>query len=168
MLSSLLSLSAIVSLALAQTGGLAGVLSGNSDLSQLNSLLGAFPGLVTALSSATNITLLAPNNAALGTLLNSTAGKALAADSDAVEALLMYHVLKGVIPASAITNMSAFAPTLLDNSTYSNVTGGQVVEAVKVNSGVQIFSGLLQNSTVTQAVRINRRFTVFQVSYHRI
>jgi uncharacterized surface protein with fasciclin (FAS1) repeats len=152
MLSNILSLSTIVSLALAQGNGLAGVLSGNTDLSQLNAFLGAYPGLVSSLSTATNITLLAPSNAALGALLNSTAGKALATDSGAVQALLMYHVLQGIVPASAITNMSAFVPTLLDNTTYSNVTGGQRVQAVKGSGGVSIISGLLQNSTVTQAV----------------
>ena len=74
-------------------------------------------------------------------------------DSGAVAALLSYHVLKGSYPASAFTNSSQFIPTLLTNTTYANVTGGQVVEARLNGSDVNIFSGLLAKSMVVTAVR---------------
>jgi uncharacterized surface protein with fasciclin (FAS1) repeats len=59
--------------------------------------------------------------------------------------------LNASVPSSAITNTSAFVPTLLTNPLFANVTGGQVISAKKVNGGVSIFSGLLMNSTVTTA-----------------
>jgi hypothetical protein len=65
---------------------------------------------------------------------------------------LQYHVLNGSILSSAITNQSQFVPTLLTNQLFTNVTGGQVVEAVASGGNVTFFSGLLANSTVTQAV----------------
>ena len=75
-----------------------------------------------------------------------------ATQMDAVQALLTYHVLNGTYPASAFTNTTAFAHTLLTNTTYTNVTGGQVVGAKLNGSTVDVYSGLLQSSTVTTAV----------------
>jgi uncharacterized surface protein with fasciclin (FAS1) repeats len=108
--------------------------------------------LLATLGNATNITVLAPNNQAFATFLNSSAGAAAAGNPSAVEALLTYHVLNGTYPASAFTNTSQFIPTFLRNSTYANVTGGQSVEAVLSGNKVEIFSGLLQKSTVITAV----------------
>lgn len=48
-----------------------------------------------------------------------------------------------------------FLPTMLNDSMYTNVTGGQVVEAVKQGDSVVFYSGLLSNATVTTAVRLN-------------
>jgi len=45
---------------------------------------------------------------------------------------------------------------LLTNSSYVNVTGGQVVEAISAHGNVSVISGLLQNSTVVEA---NLNFT---------
>jgi len=147
---------ALSAVAYAQTPDLNTALSGNPNLSQLAALVGSIPGLGQTLGSANNITILAPNNAALGALLNTTAGKTLANNTAAVTALLQYHVLQGTIFASQIGNTPAFVPTLLNNPTYANVTGGQRVEAATANGNVTFFSGLLQNSTVAQA---NQNFT---------
>lgn len=133
------------------TPDLTTALNSNGNLSVLAGLVKAQPQLLQALGSATNITILAPNNNALSTLLNTTEGKTLAADSGAVAALLSYHVLNGTYFSSQVTNTSAFIPTLLNNATYSNVTGGQRVEALLAHGNVEVFSGLLQNSTVVQA-----------------
>lgn len=62
----------------------------------------------------------------------------------------MYHVLQGTYPASAITNQSAFIPTALTNTSYTNVTGGQRVEAMTSGQNVEFVSGLLQNVSVVQ------------------
>jgi uncharacterized surface protein with fasciclin (FAS1) repeats len=141
--------SALASVALAQNPPtLTAALSGNSDLSSLAALIQTQPQLVAALGGASNITILAPNNAAL----NGVANSSLASNSAAVSALLSYHVLNGSYPASAVTNTSAFIPTLLTDTAYTNVTGGQVVEALLSHGNVSIITGLLQNSTVTQAV----------------
>lgn len=152
MRSNVLALLGVVGYAAAQSNNtLNATLAGNSDLSNLTTFLGQFPPLVAALNSATNITILAPNNAAFAALLNSSAGQAAASDPGLISALLTYHVLNGSYSASQITNMSAFVPTLLTNETYANVTGGQRVEAVKIGNETLFYSGLLQNSTVTQA-----------------
>jgi len=133
-----------------QTPTLAQALNSTSELSALAGVLGLVPNIVTALSSASNITILAPSNNAFGKVPNATLST-LMSNTGMLSALLQYHVLSGVFPASAITNMSAFVPTLLTNATYANVTGGQRVKAIKSGSTVNIFSGLLDNSTVTTA-----------------
>ncbi|KAE9369162.1 Fasciclin-domain-containing protein [Stipitochalara longipes BDJ] len=125
--------------------------SQNSSLSALSSLLATNPTLVSALSSASNITILAPNNEAISTFLNSSTGKTAATNPGLVTALLTYHVLNGSYSASAFTNTSQFLPTLLTNEAYANVTGGQRVEARLNGSSVEIFSGLLAKSTVVTA-----------------
>jgi uncharacterized surface protein with fasciclin (FAS1) repeats len=147
-----LPLLALAAVTTAQDNSLTGTLAANPDLSNLTSLLSSIPGLVETLSGATNITIIAPSNDAITELLGSEAGAALAADPGAVAALLTYHVVNGTYFASQITEMPAFVPTLLSNESYANVTGGQVVEAVATEESVYFFSGLLTNSTVTQAV----------------
>jgi uncharacterized surface protein with fasciclin (FAS1) repeats len=114
--------------------------------------LGTQPALVSSLGSATNITLLAPSNAALAKFLSSTAGTSAATKPDIVTALLTYHVLNGVFPSTAFTSVPAFAPTLLKNTSYTNVTGGQRVKGVLTGGNVVLFSGLRSNSTVVTAV----------------
>jgi len=151
-----LSLAALVSsAATAQTlPDLNSILSNTTQVSNLTDILKGNPALVESLSSAKDITILAPNNDAFAKLLSNPDVAALAADPDFISALLTYHVLNGTYSASDLTNTSAFVPTLLTDEAYANVTGGQVVEGVKVGDDVLFFSGLLQNSTVVQAVRI--------------
>lgn len=73
-------------------------------------------------------------------------------NSDTVAAILEYHVLNGTFPASNFTGTNQFIPTLLTNSTMTNVTGGQVVEGVLNGKSVELFSGLKEKSTVATAV----------------
>jgi uncharacterized surface protein with fasciclin (FAS1) repeats len=68
-----------------------------------------------------------------------------------VTALLQYHVLNGSVPSSALTTTAQFIPTLLTNTSFSNVTGGQVVMGVLSGKSVEVFSGLKEKSTVTTA-----------------
>lgn len=147
-----LSLAVLIPSAFGQMMGLNETLASNNQTSALAGLLGQYPDLVRALASARNVTLLAPSNNAIETLLNSSTGKMLASDPGLTQAVLMYHVLKGTYPASAVTNSSTFIPTMLSNETYSNVTGGQVVNAVLANGNVTFISGLNMNTTVLQAV----------------
>ncbi|KDR70012.1 hypothetical protein GALMADRAFT_901100 [Galerina marginata CBS 339.88] len=126
------------------------VLKGQSQLSTLVTLLNTQPDLVSTLGSATNITLLAPHNDAFTQFLNSPAGMQAATTPGAVAALLTYHVIKGTFPASAFTSTPVFVSTLLTNTSFTNVTGGQVVEGVAPQGGgVNIFSGLKSKSSVT-------------------
>ncbi|KAF2263794.1 Fasciclin-domain-containing protein [Lojkania enalia] len=126
-------------------------LSGNPDLSNLTSFISVSPGLLQQLSNAQNITILAPSDKAFEELLNSPTSEMLNEDPGLLSALLQYHILNGTYMADQISNMSAFIPTMLMNGSYSNVTGGQVVEAVQVGNETVFYSGLLRNTTVQEA-----------------
>lgn len=56
-----------------------------------------------------------------------------------------YHILQGV--HTNISNITFF-PTTLNNESYTNVTGGQVVEGLSAGDNITFFSGLLSNSSV--------------------
>lgn len=140
-----LAVSALASAALAQD--LTTLLANQTELSNLTTYLGLFPDLVGTLSSLQNITLLAPNNAAFGRLLNSSAGAAITNnETSLIEALFTYHVLNG-----SYSNFSeiSFVPTLLQSPQYTNVTGGQVVQVVPGDNSTAFFSGLLNNASTT-------------------
>jgi uncharacterized surface protein with fasciclin (FAS1) repeats len=150
-----LSASVLVSLAAfgaAQSPSLQAALSNNTNLSLLSGLISSNPSLLSSLSSASNITVLAPSNAGLQSLLNSTAGVALGSNPGAVQALLQYHVLNGSYPASTFNSTSRFIRTLLTNSSYTNVTNGQRVQAVVASNKTTFYSGLLANTTVQQSL----------------
>ena len=124
---------------------LTSVLGGAPQLSNLTTYLGLYPTFENALGSMNNITLLAPNNAAFEKALNSSTGAAIQAnDTATIQALFSYHVLQGTY--SNFRSMPEFVHTALNTTANSNVTGGQVVEAVGGNS-TTFYSGLLQNST---------------------
>ncbi|KAL8669573.1 MAG: hypothetical protein Q9168_005842 [Polycauliona sp. 1 TL-2023] len=125
---------------------LAQLLGSTASLSMLASVIKGVPGLGDLLGQATNVTVLAPSNDAF-----MKAGMA-DADTDTLQALILYHLINGSMMSDAVTEMPAFLPTMLNNSMYTNVTGGQVVEAVKQDDKVLFYSGLLNNATVTEAV----------------
>ncbi|KAM3066312.1 hypothetical protein ACMFMG_003177 [Clarireedia jacksonii] len=135
-------LGALASLSSAQS--LQSVLStNNSTLSTLTSLLTARPGLLATLGNSSNITVLAPTNDAFSKL--NTTGLS----DDDITAVLTYHVLNGTYPSSVFKNTSQFLPSLLTNSTFTSLTGGQVVDARLADSKATIFTGLAQESEVT-------------------
>jgi len=130
---------------------LATTLSNTPELANLTSLLQGQPDLVEALSSAQDITILAPSNDAFAALLATEEGQAVAADPAAVAALLTYHVLNGTFFGADITETPAFVKTLLADNQYTNVTGGQNLQAAVEDGNVVFTSGLLQKSTVSTA-----------------
>lgn len=124
----------------------------NEQLNSFWTLLQQF-NLLSGVGQLTNVTLLAPSNDALAAL--NTSGVAIT--SELVQALISYHTLNGTILSSALSNeTSTFAPTHLTNPAFSNVTGGQVVEAILSNDTAYFFSGLKNNVSVTSA---NLNFT---------
>jgi uncharacterized surface protein with fasciclin (FAS1) repeats len=151
--SKLLSLAAFASLAAAQSMNLTAAITSNPNLSNLTEYLGLYPQIVHTLSSLTNITLLAPSNEAFTKLLAGPgASQVSAQDKSLITALFTYHVLDGTHFSTDITSKPAFIPTALVDPTYTNLTSGQVVEAVLSGKSVDFYSGLLQKATVTQAV----------------
>lgn len=129
--------------ATASAQSLTKALSEQPSLSNLTTYLGLFPSLVSQLNSLTNITLLAPNNKAFEALLNNT--PSLASNPGLIEAVLTYHVLNGSY--ANFRSSPAFIHTALMNSTYANVTGGQVVEAIGTSNGTTFYTGMLFTPT---------------------
>jgi uncharacterized surface protein with fasciclin (FAS1) repeats len=147
-----LSVLALAGFALAQNDtvpDLAAALNATDELSTLRSVIPA--SVLESLAGLTDLTILAPSNDAFGQIDNETLS-GLTSNEGLLTALLQYHVLNGTFMSTDITNTSAFVPSLLTNELFTNVTGGQVVEAVARDGNVLFFSGLLTNSTVTTAV----------------
>ena len=136
-------------------GNLTTALAGNQNLSGLVTLLQGNPDLANALGGAQNITLLAPSNDALGAL-NSSGILSSGSQEGLIQALLNYHVLVGFFNSSSITETPAFPATLLNDTAFANVTGGQVVEVRVEDDEVVAISGFKNNVTVTEAV--SRRY----------
>lgn len=141
---------ALAGLSLAQS--LTDVISQTPDLSTLGTLVSQYPMISSALANVTNITVLAPTNAAFSSFLAQPGVNAsITDDPGLVMAVLSYHVLQGTVQSSAITNTPIFAKTLLTNTSYTNVTGGQVVQAQSDDGDVIFTSGLLRTSRVSTA-----------------
>ncbi|KAI1336371.1 FAS1 domain-containing protein [Xylariaceae sp. FL0016] len=146
-----IALAALASLAFAQDDqSLQQVLSSQSQLASLNTILGLNPSVMGSFNNLQNVTVLAPDNNALEAVLNNTDSASLFTNSDYITSLLQYHILNGSYPASSFGNSSMFIPTHLTNTTYTNVTGGQRVEARMVGDNVTFFSALKQNASVVQ------------------
>ena len=120
-------------------------LSSRPELSALAGLVGNVSGLANQLGMMQNITLLAPNNAAIQSALNTSTGMMLSSNPALLQAVLTYHVIQGNYPSP---NATAFLRTSLTPGNFANVTDGQRVEVSASNGNVTFTSGLLQNSSV--------------------
>ncbi len=88
---------------------------------------------------------LAPTDAAFAAFFagnNSASTNYSSTNAVGLETLLTYHVLKGVYSDFALNSTTQFIPTLLTNTSYANVTGGQRVEASSVNGAVTFYSAV--------------------------
>ncbi|KAK6822952.1 hypothetical protein PG987_014497 [Apiospora arundinis] len=154
-------------------GDLAALLASQPDLSTLLELVGLVDGLAATLGAATNITIVAPTNAAFATVPRDTPeGQAveLRNDTVAVAALLANHVFRGAYPAKAVTDVPLFAQTLLDDSyitavqPFSNFTGGAYNGLVRNGKDVCVLSGEQTISTVTQAdIKLGEGITIHKI-----
>ncbi|VUC36630.1 unnamed protein product [Clonostachys rosea] len=123
--------------------------SANSSLSTLTGLIATQNGTLELLNSLTDITILAPNNDALRTFLGNTSVSDI--NPQQLQAILSYHVLNGTYYSDNVTSTPSFLPSLLNSTQFTNVTGGQVVEAIKTDNNVTFLSGFRKQSNVTQA-----------------
>lgn len=103
------------------------------------------------------VTILAPNNDAVNAAINNTDYSSPYISPGDIQALLSYHVLNGTYYASDISNTSQFISTLLTNTSFTNVTGGQRVECVSDNKNLTFISALRQNVTAVRTVRLPRK-----------
>lgn len=129
---------------------LTALLLSNDDLSSLTTFLSAYQGIAGMLNAAQNITLLAPSNSAIAALQSS--GVLNSASDSMIEAILSYHVLPGMVYSSQISSTPLFAHTTLNDTTLTNVTDGQVVEAVTDGKKATIVSGLKSVSNIVTPV----------------
>ncbi|KJZ68209.1 hypothetical protein HIM_10288 [Hirsutella minnesotensis 3608] len=128
----------------------------NNTLSTLNALLQKQPQLVSSLTSARNITVIAPNNDAFNELLqNQNVAGRVNSDPSFVRDLLMYHVINGTFRSSNFSTEPTFAKTLLTNPASTNVTGGQVVNVQSNNNTVTIANAY---KAVAQVVKADVEF----------
>ena len=134
-----------------QMMNLTAALSSTPELSNLTQTLGLFSALVAGLSKTPNITLLAPSNKAFAALASGPMAAGLQ-DTSLITAVLQYHVLSGTYYAANVTKTPSFIPTLLTNTSYTNTTRGQVVEAVLMGDKVMFHSGLLSAANVSKPV----------------
>jgi uncharacterized surface protein with fasciclin (FAS1) repeats len=123
--------------------------------------------MLNTLTSARNITIFAPTNAAFDSVPRDIPeGEAIKGKDDpiAIGALLSNHVFPGNYPANAVTDTPLFIQSLLDSSFFNyrqpfgNFSGGQYNEVVKDGNNVAIISGELTVSYVTQAVCTRRSY----------
>lgn len=140
---------AVASVVSAQTPSLTDALgSQNSSLSSFSDLLSSNPELANSLNNLRNVTILAPSNDALNSLASDHNTLSEYTQSGYLRALIDYHVLNGTYHNTSFTNQSVFIHTALENSTYTNVTGGQVIEAKLVDNNVTFFTALKQNASI--------------------
>ncbi|KAJ4301398.1 hypothetical protein N0V90_003490 [Kalmusia sp. IMI 367209] len=154
-------------------GDIAALLASQEDLSTLLELVSLVDGLADTLSSASNITIIAPTNKAFAEVPRDVPeGEAIELRNDtiAIGALLANHVFKGVYPSNVITDIPTFAQTLLDDSyitarqPFSNFTGGAYNGLVKNGDDVCILSGEQTISTVTEAdITLGEGITIHKV-----
>ncbi|KAA6411400.1 MAG: hypothetical protein FRX48_04680 [Lasallia pustulata] len=134
-----------------QTQDLTQLLNGNSNITQFAALIESFGDVYANLSFQRDITILAPSNDAFTKIPNSPIGSIFANnDSDAIRAILEYHVLLGLHRSDSFNSSFSFLPSWLLNSTYTNVTGGQVVSGVQQSPNVEVFvSGVGSRTQIT-------------------
>lgn len=101
------------------------------------------------MSSSTIV--IAPNDDAFATFFATPSTAGNYSSPDALYALIQYHILNGTHASYSVTSTPTFIPTLLTNSSYTNVTTGQVVEAVTNQSAVTFRSAVHQISNIVNS-----------------
>jgi uncharacterized surface protein with fasciclin (FAS1) repeats len=100
-------------------------------------------GLVSALSGKSKLTVLAPTNAAFSKVPKKTLN-ALLKNKKQLRAVLLYHVLKGAVPARTVVKLHS-AKTLEGSSIKIRVRGGKVYvnNARVIKTDVKASNGII-------------------------
>jgi len=156
-----LTFAACMSAVLAQTPSLSELIASQSDLSTLGEALGLVPDLAELVSGLKDITILAPTNAAFEALLAqrpNTANTAITEkNTEAVAALLAYHVLNGTYASTDFSEVPTYRHSLftqsltVGGSALTNVTDGQNIGLVLNDKNATLLSGDLQSANVVEA-----------------
>ncbi|KAL9080659.1 MAG: hypothetical protein Q9157_000635 [Trypethelium eluteriae] len=128
-------------------------ITSNRNLTSLSALLSNYSDIFDALTWSQGFTFLAPSNDAFDKIPYTDLKDAFSNnDSDQIHAIIQYHVLEGIHRARDLTSQFVFLPTWLQNTYYSNVTGGQRLGAVEQSQNVYVLtSGLGSRSTIIQS-----------------
>ncbi|KAL8870881.1 MAG: hypothetical protein Q9174_003175 [Haloplaca sp. 1 TL-2023] len=145
-----LSATALLATAQQEPRDLTQLLESNQNLSEFTTLLTSYGDIYANLSFQTGITILAPNNDAFNKIPYSSLGPAFEANqSELVRSVLQYHILPGLHLSDSYNGTFVFDKTWLQDASYTNVTGGQVVGGVQQAGPVNVFtSGLGTRSTL--------------------
>jgi uncharacterized surface protein with fasciclin (FAS1) repeats len=128
----------------------------SATLSTLTAWLTSQQLIYDIFSNAQGVTLLAPSNNAITLMSNTPLYGQLAADPNLLTAFLSYHVLDGVYFVSDFANTPGVSvPTFMNMETFSNVSGGQVIESRSQNGAVTFVSGNGVQSNVQTNVRLS-------------
>ncbi|KAL8780299.1 MAG: hypothetical protein Q9194_001001 [Teloschistes cf. exilis] len=132
------------------TKDLTQLLQSQKNLSQFTALLTSYGDIYANLSFQSGVTVLAPNNDAFNKIPYSSLGPAFEANqSQIVRSVLQYHILPGIHPSGSYNGSFSFDRTWLQNASYTNVMGGQVVGGVQQAGDVNIYtSGMGSRSTL--------------------
>lgn len=131
-------------------------IANNPSLTTLQSYVTQLSALSAQLGQADNYTFFAPTDTAFQKWLASANP---APTLDDIEATLLYCLVHGIYPVATFTSSPQFVPSFQVNTTFTNVTTGQVLDiALRNNSTPQITSGLRTNSSITSNVISSRHF----------
>jgi len=120
------------------------VAAGDKQFSTLVSLVKK-AGLVSALSGKQKLTVFAPTNKAFAKLPKSTL-TALGKDKKKLKAVLLYHVVKGAVPAKTVLTLNGKSvKTLNGKSVRITVKGGKVAvnKAKVIKTDVKASNGVI-------------------------
>lgn len=128
-------------------------ISGIPQLSNLSTYLSQNSMLENTFNSHKNVTVLAPDDNAFLNLVNVQQNASQRLDnSSTIDAILRYHILRGYYKSSNISSTSKFVPTMLNETSFSNVSTGQIVRLVKEGT-IKCYSGLNYGSQIVKEVR---------------
>jgi uncharacterized surface protein with fasciclin (FAS1) repeats len=139
------------------------LLNESESLSTLKMMLGKYPDMLKMAGVARNTTILAPTNEAFGKMRGVDGYTE--PSKEALVAILGYHVLEGMHPASSIMKAPMFLNTMMSEyMPYRNLMGDkQVCKVMKGDNGVMVYGGLDRRAMVTKAVCISL-LIVFHIS----
>ena len=126
----------------------------DSDLTTLSYYLKLYPDLLSQLNNSRDITFLAPSNDAIqGALSDQGSQYSQGKIYGWIDDIISYHTLNGTVGSANISETPHFARSWLNDSTWTSVSGGQVVGYVYENGKPTFTSGIQTHTGIKKAVR---------------
>ena len=113
------------------------------ELSSMSAYLNGNPSVRSVFDSATDVTILAPENSAFDMLTGTTNASQPLHNSTLIDGILLYHIINGTWEARDFeAGQPRFLPTHLTDPRFANVSDGQVVQILHANQSTNFISGL--------------------------